>query len=232
MITLRKAEERRRFRRGLQDTWMTFDPENRVDPLRDGFHALESLNEETLGPGMGLHPHVRKDVEIITYVREGILTLPREAGRAGHLGSGEFQHMSASRGVRHRARNGSSTATAHVYQSCITPGPADAGPVREQMRFPTADREGILRLVVSPDGGGRSLRSRRDVRMYSSVLLLGHHLVHEISRGRGAWLHVVNGRVVLRDLELGVGDAVALDGEVAVSFTAQEPAEILLFDLA
>ena len=86
MITLRKAENRRLLRRrGLQDTWMTFDPENRVDPLRDGFHALESLNEETLGPGMGLHPHVQEDVEIITYVREGILTLPREAGRTGRL---------------------------------------------------------------------------------------------------------------------------------------------------
>src|SRR5688572_6438460 len=146
MITLRKAEDRRRHKRGSHDTWMAFDPENRVDPLRDGFHALESLNEENLGPGMGLHPHVREDVEIVTYVREGILTLQGEAGRPGRLGPGEFQHMSASTGVRHRARNGSSTASAQVYQSFITPGPADVGPVREQKRFPTADREGILRL--------------------------------------------------------------------------------------
>jgi quercetin 2,3-dioxygenase len=209
---------------------MSFDPESRVDPLRRGFHALESFNEENLGPGMGLHPPVQR--EIVTYVREGILALQGEGG-PGRLGAGEFQYMSASPGVRHHALNESPTDTAHVYQSRVTAGPdVEAHPVREQKLFPTADREGILRLVVSPDGGRASLRGRQDVRIFSAVLLLGHHLVHEIALGRGAWLHVVKGRVVIRDLELAVGDAVALDGEAAISFTAREPAEILLFDLA
>ena len=51
-------------------------------------------------------------------------------------------------------------------------------------------------------------------------------------KGRGAWLHVVKGRILLREFNLGTGDAAALENEAAISFTAQEPAEVLLFDLA
>jgi len=44
MITLRRSGDRRHLKRGNSDTWMTFDPENEVDSLRRGFHAMESLN--------------------------------------------------------------------------------------------------------------------------------------------------------------------------------------------
>jgi redox-sensitive bicupin YhaK (pirin superfamily) len=232
MITLLKSEDRRHVRSGVHDTWMTFDPENRLDPLRRGFHALTSLNEENPAPEMGLYPHAPEDVEIITYVREGSLVHQDNSGTFGHLEAGEFQHTSARGGVRHRALNDSIIYTAHVFQSCITSGIGEGASVQEQKRFPIADREGILRLVVSPDGRQASLRIDQDVRMYSSVLLDGHHLIHELGRGRGAWLQIVKGRIVLRGHELRAGDGAALDDETSVSFTAREPAEILLFDLA
>ena len=53
-----------------------------------------------------------------------------------------------------------------------------------------------------------------------------------MAEGRGAWLHVVRGKVSLRGHELRAGDGAAVDGEAAVAFTAREPAEVLLFDLA
>ena len=75
MITLRKAEDRRHLKRGRLDTWMTFDPESRIDPLRRGFHALEALNEQDLGPGTGLPSRLQDTIEIVTYVRDGTLIL-------------------------------------------------------------------------------------------------------------------------------------------------------------
>lgn len=232
MITLRRSEDRRHVRSGVHDTWMTFDPDNVVDPLRRGFHALETLNEENLAPEMGPFPHGHGDIETVTYVREGTLIHQDGSGRLGHLGAGEFQRTSDRGGIRHRALNGSLTETAHVFRSCITQRAVDTGPDQEQKRFPTADREGVLRLVVSPDGRETSLRIHQDVRVYSSVLLSGHHLIHEMAEGRGAWLHVVRGKVSLRGHELRAGDGAAVDGEAAVAFTAREPAEVLLFDLA
>jgi len=179
-----------------------------------------------------MHPHPQKDLEIITYVREGILIHQGTDGGLQRLESGEFQRSNACRGIRHRALNGSLVDSAHVFQSAILAKGRAPRPLQQQKRFPQADREGILRIVVSPDGVQASLPILQDVRLYSSILLLGHHLIHELAAGRGAWLQVVHGRIRLSGQELGPGDGAALENVSSLSFTAQEAAEILLFDLA
>lgn len=232
MIFVRRAERRRHITSGTQDTLLTFDPENKVDPFRRGFRSLEAFNEETPLPAMGLHLPAEKPLEILTYVREGALLTWNSSGRQGHLKVEEFQLTSSSREIGNRFINGSLLKPAHVFQSGITPDGSEFKPGSEHTRFPIADREGVLRLVSSPAGKDGSLRIHQDVRMYSSVLLVGHHLIHEIGQGRAAWLHVVQGRVSLRDHFLGTGDAAGLEDERSVSFTAQVPSEVILFDLA
>jgi redox-sensitive bicupin YhaK (pirin superfamily) len=59
----------------------------------------------------------------------------------------------------------------------------------------------------------------------------GQHLIHELSPGRCAWLHVVHGEVTLGDDVLVAGDGVGFTAERAVSFTARVESEVLLFDL-
>jgi len=217
---------------------LTFDPDNESDRFGSGFRTLEALNEETPISEMNLHPHTSEDIEIVTYVREGTLINQDGSGGLGRIESGEFQRTSAASKLRHRVINGSLLNPAHVFQSCITPDGNEFEPGMEQKRFPVADRQGVLRLVASSDGRNGSLRIQQDLRMYSSVLLIGHHLIHELSQGRAAWLHVVKGRIllkgriILQDQSLGTGDAAALEDEEAVSFTAEIPSEILLFDLA
>jgi quercetin 2,3-dioxygenase len=207
---------------------MTFNPGRSADPFRHGFHALQMLNEDLLSPELSLFADPRAGVDVVTYVQEGTWIRPVE----GHLEAGEFERASDPRGGRQPALSGVSAATARVFQSCITATAVAPGPALERRRFARADREGILRLVVSPDGRDSSLRVRQDVRLYSSILLRGHHLIHELAEGRGAWLQVIAGSVDLRDHRLAAGDGAALDGEPAVTLTAREASEILLFDLA
>ena len=232
MITVRKSEDRRHVRSRAHDTWMTFDPSRSVDPFRHGFHALEALNEELLAPEMALFPHPREAVEIVTYVQEGRLIRQEASGQLGHLEAGEFQRASAPREGRRPETSGGSIATARVFQSCISAEAVDSGPIPDRKRFTRADREGVLRLVASPDGRESSLRLRPDVRLYSAVLLTGQHLIHELSGGRAAWLQVIDGTVGLRDHELRTGDGAALEAEAAVALTARGASEVLLFDLA
>ena len=56
-------------------------------------------------------------------------------------------------------------------------------------------------------------------------------MVHELSQGRSAWLHVVQGEVRLGDVVLTTGDGAGITDDRAVSVTAQEESEILLVDL-
>lgn len=232
MITVRRSEARRRIGNGTQDTLLTFDPENEADPFRLGFRTLESLNEESPRLEMGLHPQGERELEVVTYVRKGALAWKDRAGTSSRLEAGEFLRMSASGGIGPKVIHGSLLNPTHVFQSGFTPNGIECEPGIEQKRFPVADREGVLRLVASSDGRNGSLCVQQDVRMYSSVLLIGHHLVHELSQGRAAWLHVIKGRISLQEHFLATGDATALENERAVSFMAQLPTEILLFDLA
>ena len=56
-------------------------------------------------------------------------------------------------------------------------------------------------------------------------------MVHGLEPGRSAWLHVVEGEILINDLDLQTGDGAGLSDKISVSFTAQMPTEILLFDL-
>lgn len=225
MITLRKSEERRHVRRAGQDCWRTFDPGL-------GFRTLNFLNEERLSPGRGFPVEVPEDAEILTYVLEGTLVEEDASGGKIVLHSGECRRSRASSGFRPRMINPSATDVAHAFQSSFTSSRKDARPGVEQKRFPFTERRGILRLTASPDGKDGSLRLDQDLRIYSALLDPGHHLIHELAPGRGAWIHVVKGRIQLVDLLLGTGDGASVVDEAAVSWTARERSEILLFDLA
>jgi hypothetical protein len=230
MITLRRAKDRRHERRRKQESWLTFDPRDGPDPLDLAFGCLEILGEHRLPPGARV-AHPRQDAEIVTYVREGALTYADSMGRSGVIHTGEFQHMTARRDVRHRETNVSRNDWAHVFQIWLRPSEAGLVPAQEQKRFSAAERRGVLRVVASPDGRRASLRIRQDAVLCSAMLDRGQHVVHELGAGRSAWLHVVKGEVTLGDVVVGTGDGAGLSGERAVSLTARTETELLLVDL-
>lgn len=195
MITLRRAEERHHDRRRKRDVWLTFDPKDRADPLADGFGTLVLLNEDRLPPDAGVPRGPDQEAEIVTYVREGTLAYEDSTGRSGVIQAGEFQRMTARRGVRHSETNASQADWAHVFQLWLRPSEAGREPGYEQRRFSTAERRGELCVVASPDGRRGSLRIHQDALVFSSLLHPGQHVVHELWQGRGAWLHVVQGEV-------------------------------------
>lgn len=231
MITLRRAEERHHDRRREQEVWLTFYPQDPADPLADGFGALEIFDEDRLSPGAGIPRHPHHDAEIVTYVREGALACEDSTGRSGVIQAGEFQCMTAGRGLRHRETNASRTDWAHVFQIWLHPSQAELEPSHEQKRFSAAQRRDGLCVVASPDARRGSLRLHQDALLFAALLHPGQHVVHELSPGRSAWLHLVRGEVTLGDVVLATGDGAGVRAERAVSFTAREETEILLLDL-
>lgn len=228
MITYRKSTERRYVRSGSRELWMTFDPENASDPYRHGFRALDVLNEVRLRPGADLRLPGEPDRETFTYVREGLLAALVGRRRDDVIGPGTCQV-----GITRLKKPGSSApATAQLFVSTLSRDLTPSTISPERRYYPFADRRGRLRLIASPEGRDASLRLLEDVRIYSVLLDPGHHVVHELQAGRGAWLHVVAGKVRLADQPLEAGDGAALEGEPGISFTAQESSEVLLFDLA
>jgi redox-sensitive bicupin YhaK (pirin superfamily) len=231
MITVRRANERHHVERRGRELWLTFSRDDRTDPLAEGFGALEIFNEDCLPPGASVPLQLHHAAEIVTYVREGALAHADSMGRSGILHAGEFQRMTAGRGIRHSETNLSRTEWAHVFQIWLRPSEPGLESGHEQKRFCAADRRGVLCVVASPDGRGGSLRIHQDALIYSAMLDPGKHVVHELMPGRSAWLHVVRGEATLGDVVLTTGDGAGVNADRAVSLTAREETEILLLDL-
>lgn len=231
MITLRRAGERHHIEHRKQDVWLTFHAMDRGDPLADGFGTLEILNEDRLAPGAGGPLAPCHDAEIVTYVLEGTLAHEDSTGDSGVIHAGEFQRRTGGRGIQRSETNASRVDAVRVFHMWLRPLQADRGPSHEQKRFSAAERRGVLCVIASPDGRKGSLRVEQDARIYSAMLDPGQHVVHELSPGHRAWLHVVSGEATIGDLVVTTGDGVGVTAERAVSVTASEGTEILLLDL-
>lgn len=231
MIIVRKSGERRHIANENQTTWMTFDRENNADPLQNGFGILKIFNEEMLSPGSGFILHTPEDMVVVTYVREGMIVYKGPLEEPKLVAAEEFHRSKASSGAKQFAFDASPAGNAHVFQSGFAPGSGVLEPGGQKKLFTLADRKGILRLIASPDGKESSLKIHQDAEMYSTLIHKGNHMIHEMKPGRSAWLHVVTGRILAEDLVLQTGDGAGFTHELSVSFTAQEPTEILLFDL-
>ena len=231
MITLRRAKERHYEGHHKREVWLTFYPRDRADPRADHFGPLESFSETRLPPGAIASRTPHHNAEIVTYVREGALAYEDAPGRSGVIQAGEFQGTTAGRGIRRSERNASRSNWAQVFQLVLASEEPGLEPRHEQKRFSTAQRRGSVCVVVSADGRRGSLSIHQDALTCSALLDPGQHVVHELSPGRMAWLHLVEGEATLGDIVLTTGDGAGVTAEHAVSLTAQSETEILLLDL-
>ncbi len=231
MMTIRRSEERRHIQGKDQQTWMTFDWENEKDPLQKGFGVLKILNEALLSPGTGFVLHTHQDMVVVTYVQEGMIVYKGPLEDSETLHGKEFHTFLSTNAEKQFLINTSPLDESRVFQSGFTPqdGVSPKGPKKKLFTY--AERNGVLKMIASPDGRDSSLSLEQDVQIYSSFIQKGNHMIHELFPGRSAWLHVVKGNILINGTFLHSGDGAGLSDEITVSFTAQDAAEILLFDL-
>ncbi|HCT9711213.1 MULTISPECIES: quercetin 2,3-dioxygenase [Citrobacter] len=228
MIYLRKANDRGHANHGWLDSWHTFSFANYYDPNFMGFSALRVINDDVIdaGQGFGTHPH--KDMEILTYVLEGVVEHQDSMGNKEQVPAGEFQIMSAGTGIRHSEYNPSNTEKLHLYQIWIMPQENGITPRYEQRRFDAVQGK---QLVLSPDARDGSLKVYQDMELYRWALLKDEQSVHQIAVERRVWIQVVKGNVTINGTKATTSDGLAIWDEQAISIHADSDSEVLLFDL-
>ena len=230
MISIRRASDRGHFDHGWLNTYHTFSFADYHDPRFMGFRALRVINDDRVAPGLGFGEHRHRDMEIVSYVLDGVLAHRDSMGNSGVIRPGDVQRMSAGTGVQHSEFNGSQTDPVHFLQIWILPETPGSPPGYEQKTFPRQTRRGKLRLVGSPDGREGSLTVGQDVAIYASVLEPGEEVQHRLAPGRHAWLQVAEGSLDLNGHLLGEGDGAAVTDEDELDI-AGKGSEFLLFDL-
>lgn len=228
MIELRRTGERRYLDRPGRKLWHTFHARR---GLPEGFGALLQLDEVWRPSGVTSSQLRCSESEMLTYVRDGSMAYRDSTGRSGVIAAGELHAITAGDELRRSESNVSATEPAHMFQFWLQPPLHGLEPGCEQKRFSRTERRGKLGVLASPDGRLGSLKVRTDVVLYSAMLSRGQHVVHELMEGRSAWLHVVEGEVMMGDAILSTGDGAGITDARSVSLTAQGEAEILLLDL-
>jgi redox-sensitive bicupin YhaK (pirin superfamily) len=152
-------------------------------------------------------------------------------GSGSIIRRGDAQRMSAGTGVTHSEANPSRDEPVHLLQIWIFPREQDMQPEYEEKKFSDDEKRNNLRLIVSPDGSEGSVKIHQDAKIFASLLDDQQEVVHSLEDGRSAWLQVAAGSVRLNDIALKQGDGAAISQESNLRIAAQEPAEVLLFDL-
>jgi redox-sensitive bicupin YhaK (pirin superfamily) len=87
-------------------------------------------------------------------------------------------------------------------------------------------------LLAARDGADGAVTIHQDVALFGALLNPGQTIQHALEPDRHAWLQVARGAVSLNGQPLAAGDGAAISNEPALTVSATQPSELLLFDLA
>ncbi len=229
MLTLRPAHERGTADYGWLKPNFSFSFGEYHDPKWMGYRSLRVINEDRIAPAMGFDTHGHRDMEIITVVIEGALAHRDQMNGKMHeanLRPGRVQRMSAGSGVRHSEFNASETDELHLMQVWIQPSANGLTPRYDEKEFPTESLG--LTLLCSREGRDNSLPIYQDADLYLAKLADGKAQLN-LRPGRGAWVQVFAGSLVVNGTKMNAGDGAIIEDEAQVALAGS--GEALVFDL-
>jgi redox-sensitive bicupin YhaK (pirin superfamily) len=202
------------------------------DPDRMGWGTIRVWNDDEIAAGAGFPPHPHRDMEIITYVREGAITHKDSMGNLGRTEAGNVQVMSAGSGITHSEYNVEPGVT-RLFQIWIQPATRGDSPSWDAKPFPREDRSGQLVTLASGfEGDGDALPIRTPARVMGATLKAGESIEHAVGGGRHAYLVPAAGAVDANGTRLNARDGAAIPGGTNLRLTAIEDSEIVLVDAA
>ena len=202
------------------------------DPARMHWGNLRVWNDDTIAPKTGFPPHPHRDMEIITYVREGAITHEDSLGNKGRTEAGDVQVMSAGTGIRHSEYN-LEDVTTKIFQIWIIPTRDGEPPRWGAKPFPKGARAGqFVTLASGYDGDGDALPIRTDARVVGATLKAGESADYPLGKDRKAYLVPASGAIRIDDVQVNARDGAAISDMEVIRVTAIEDSEIVLVDAA
>lgn len=207
------------------------------DPARDGLGTLLVWNDDTIAPGRGFDLHGHRDMEIVTFVRQGAITHRDHLGNEGRTEAGDVQVMSAGKGILHAEYNLEAEPT-RIFQIWIRPRTDGLKPRWEQRRFPSADRSGRLVSLASGRAGdarageGGALAIHQDAAVLGASLRQGDSVTHPLGASRRAYLVADRGAIEVNGRAAGARDGVVVTQEDTLTITALADADVVVADVA
>ncbi len=198
------------------------------NPANAPLGALVIWNDDEIAPGTGFGLHSHADMEIISYVRDGVVTHRDSIGNTGRTEAGDVQAISAGSGIRHSEHN-LGAEPLRLFQIWLRPRVNGGEPRWSTRRFPKHDRaDQFVVLASGLPGDSEALPIRADARVLGATLRAGARVPYELGDFRYAYLAPTRGAVAVNGLRLAVGDGIAALDELHLTISAEEDSEVIL----
>jgi redox-sensitive bicupin YhaK (pirin superfamily) len=230
MIDIRLAADRGHANFGWLDSKHTFSFGSYHDPKYMGYSALRVINDDEIEPGAGFGTHGHKDMEIISFVTQGVIAHKDSMGNVINMPAGEFQLMSAGTGVTHSEYNASQSEPLHLLQIWIVPSSKGGKPSYQQKNF--GEHQGLTQ-IVTPTGENGTLAIKQDARLNQVLLAPGTSIRVDIDKQRHIYLHQVDGTLDVNQQRLHTGDGAQVTqlDSLLLANNSKVPSVALMFDL-
>jgi quercetin 2,3-dioxygenase len=227
------ANKRGHAKHGWLDAHHSFSFAGWYDPTKIHFGALRVLNDDIVAAGQGFGKHPHDNMEIITIVLEGTLEHKDSMGHAQQIVPNEVQVMSAGTGVTHSEYNPDPNKRTNLLQTWIFPKEKGVQPRYDQKMFPAEDRLNTLQPLVSPmENSDAGLKINQDAWIYRTTLEAGKSVTHTLhTRGHGAYIFVIDGKVKVGEQVLGKRDALGISDTDAFEIKADDRSDVLVFEV-
>ncbi|MGO3127563.1 MAG: hypothetical protein ACTIJY_05790 [Luteimonas sp.] len=221
----RPADQRGHTTHGARTRLCTFSSGDYHDAAWMGFGVLRQLNEEQLPPGASVPTQRVANMELLTFVLDGMLVrdgVVLETGALAWTGAG---HASDTPGET------AGDAGARVLRIALQPDRVNLQPAGGVSRL-AAEATGVWTLLASPDATD-ALPVRQQAWLRHARLAPGGRVALVIEASQRHWLHVLRGAINIEGSVLDAGDALGWQAEaVTTAIVATDAgAELLLFTL-
>jgi redox-sensitive bicupin YhaK (pirin superfamily) len=230
-LSVRPASERGTANFGWLKSSHSFSFGQYFDPRYMGYGNLRVINDDLVAGGMGFGEHPHQNAEIFSYVMDGALEHRDSLGNGSVVSAGGIQYMSAGSGVTHSEFNPSSSEEMRFLQIWLIPEIKNTTPSYDTLDLSEAEKEGKLKLFLSPDGRMGSMKTLADAYVYAAKLDAEQIIETDLKDDRRYWIQVANGSLMVNGEPLSKGDGLAVEGNGNLIFSQGQQAEFLFFDL-
>ena len=198
------------------------------NPANKPLGALVVWNDDEIAPGTGFGLHGHANVEIISYVRDGVVTHRDSMGNVGRIEAGDVQAISAGTGIRHSEHN-LGTEPLRLFQIWLRPRANGGEPYWNTRRFPKQERANQFVVLASGlSADSEALPIRADARVLGATLPAGVRVQYQLEDFRYAYLAPARGAVEVNGFRLTVGDGIAALDETDLTISAKKDSEVIL----
>lgn len=223
---------------GAEHGWLStrhhFSFAEYMDPSRMGLGPLRVWNDDLIRPQSGFPMHPHRDMEILTYVRQGAITHEDSIGNRGRTEAGGIQVMSAGTGIVHSEYNLEDEET-KIFQIWVIPNKTHLTPRWDAKAFPEAGKSAAFSVLASGDPKdieAGSLVIHQDAQLMGARLNQGQDVSHVLRDVRAVYIVPSGGDLLINGEDAPDGAGIAIAEERDIEIKAKSgPVDVVMVEV-